>query len=201
LSQVRKPSQRRSRQRVALILEATAEILRSRGIADVTTNSIARQAGIPVSSIYQYFPNKEAILVALYQQYLAAIEAVIEEYETPEQLAKPWDIFFTEALKAVYRQETRDQIDRELQNGLVLFPELREIEHAHRENMAARLARNLRALGSRWSTPRLHRLGLFIYELNTAAWRHRVENTVVADELLDWETAAILAVVRTCMPS
>ncbi|MCB1702957.1 MAG: TetR/AcrR family transcriptional regulator [Pseudomonadales bacterium] len=199
MPQVRKPSQRRSQQRVSLILEATAEVLRTRGIAEVTTNSIAEQASIPVSSIYQYFPNKEAILVALYSDYLQSIEEVMDEFETRARLEQPWDAFFTESLKAIYRQETRDQIDRELQNGLNLFPELMEIENAHRQKFAERLAGMLRKLGSKWSTPRLKRLSLFVYEINTAAWRHRIENKVISNELLEWETAAILAVVGRCM--
>ena len=199
MPQVRKPSQRRSQQRVSLILEATAEVLRTRGIAEVTTNSIAEQASIPVSSIYQYFPNKEAILVALYSDYLQSIEEVMDEFETRARLEQPWDAFFTESLKAIYRQETRDQIDRELQNGLNLLPELMEIENAHRQKFAERLAGMLRKLGSKWSTPRLKRLSLFVYEINTAAWRHRIENKVISNELLEWETAAILAVVGRCM--
>ena len=199
MPQVRKPSQRRSQQRVSLILEATAEVLRTRGIAEVTTNSIAEQASIPVSSIYQYFPNKEAILVALYSDYLQSIEEVMDEFETRARLEQPWDAFFFFFLKAIYRQETRDQIDRELQNGLNLFPELMEIENAHRQKFAERLAGMLRKLGSKWSTPRLKRLSLFVYEINTAAWRHRIENKVISNELLEWETAAILAVVGRCM--
>lgn len=195
----RKPSQRRSQERVALILESTAEILRTRGIGEVTTNSIAEQASIPVSSIYQYFPNKVEILAALYREYLAAIESVLDEFETPERLSLPWDAFFTESLKAIYRQETLENIDHELDYGLSLFPELMEIERAHRDRVTERLAQTLRKLGSRWTMPRLRRLALFLYEINAATWRYRAENRVVGNELLDWQTAAILAAVRQCM--
>lgn len=195
----RKPSQRRSQERVALILESTAEILRTRGIGEVTTNSIAEQASIPVSSIYQYFPNKVEILAALYREYLAAIESVLDEFETPERLSLPWDAFFTESLKAIYRQETLENIDHELDYGLSLFPELMEIERAHRDRVTERLAQTLRKLGSRWTMPRLRRLALFLYEINAATWRYRAENRVVGNELLDWQTAAILATVRQCM--
>ena len=57
----------------------------------------------------------------------------------------------------------------------------------------------LRKLGSRWTMPRLRRLALFLYEINAATWRYRAENRVVGNELLDWQTAAILATVRQCM--
>jgi AcrR family transcriptional regulator len=195
----RKPSQRRSQERVALILESTAEILRTRGIGEVTTNSIAKHASIPVSSIYQYFPNKVEILAALYRDYLESIEAIMDEFDTPERLALPWREFFIESLKAVYRQETADNIDHELDYGLSLFPELVEIEDAHREKVTDRMAQTLRKLGSRWSTPRLKRLALFLYEINTATWHYRVQNKVIGSELLDWQTAAMLAAVGQCM--
>ena len=195
----RKPSQRRSQERVALILRSTVEILQTQGIAAVTTNSIASQAGIPVSSIYQYFRDKVEILAALYLDYLAGIEAVMEEFNTPERLALPWQEYFSEAIEAVARQETRDQITRELDIGLALFPELMEIELAHREKVTERLAVTLRRLGSSWSTARLKRLALFLYEVNSSAWRHRERPDTVANELLEWQTAAMLAVVSRCM--
>jgi AcrR family transcriptional regulator len=197
----RKPSQRRSQERVALILRSTVEILRTQGIAAVTTNSIASQAGIPVSSIYQYFPDKVAILAALYRDYLASIEQVMDEFNTPARLALPWQEYFTESIRAIYRQEIRDQIDRELDIGMALYPELMEIEQAHREKMAGRLATTLQQLGSSWSIAKLERLALFLYEINSSVWRYRAQRDTVNDELLDWQTVAMLALVGRCMES
>ena len=148
MQQRRYPSQRRSQERVELILTATAEILRKRGIGAVTTNSIAAEAGIPVSSIYQYFPNKVEVLCALFEDYLAGIVAVIDEFATPERLQQPWEEFLTAFVKVIFQQETREHIDRELWSALSLFPELREVESAHRARMADRIADILRQLGS-----------------------------------------------------
>lgn len=201
MSPRRKPSQRRSRERVALILRATTEILQTQGIAAVTTNSIASHAGIPVSSIYQYFPDKVAILSALYREYLANIERVMDEFDTPERLALPWREYFTESIEAISRQEVSDCIDRELDIGLALFPELMAIERAHQEKVAERLARTLRQLGSKWSIAKLKRLGLFLYEINSYAWHYRAQPDTVESELLEWQTAAMLAVVERCMES
>ena len=122
----------------------------------------------------------------------------MDEFNTPERLALPWEQYFTKSIAAVYKQETREQIDRELDLGLALFPELMAIEQAHREKMAHRLAHTLRQLGSSWSTRRLKRLGLFLYEISTATWRYRSQHAD-GDELLDWETAAMLATVGRCM--
>jgi AcrR family transcriptional regulator len=59
------PSQTRSRVTVDVILEATARILGEHGYAGTNTNRIAEVAGVSIGSIYQYFPNKEALVAAL----------------------------------------------------------------------------------------------------------------------------------------
>ena len=200
MQQRRNPSQRRSQERVELILAATAEILRKRGIGAVTTNSIAAEAGIPVSSIYQYFPSKVEILSALYEQYLAGIVAVIEEFATPERLQQPWEEFLTAFVKVIFQQETREHIDRELWSALSLFPQLGELESAHRARMADRIADILRQLGSTWPRPRLRRIGMFIYEMNNAVWNYRASYRAPARDYLEWATAAVLGVVSKCMP-
>ena len=196
----RNPSQRRSQERVELILASTAGILRKQGIGAVTTNSIAAEAGIPVSSIYQYFPGKVAILSALYEQYLAGIVTVIDAFATPERLQQPWEEFLTAFAKVIFQQETRERIDRELWSALSLFPELGELENAHRARMADRIADILRQLGSTWPRPRLRRIGMFIYELNNAVWNYRASYPAPARDYLAWATAAMLGVVRNCMP-
>ncbi|MBN3815786.1 TetR/AcrR family transcriptional regulator [Paraburkholderia sp. Se-20369] len=66
----RSPRQRRSSNTVDLILETASRLWTERGPRGYTTNEIARVAGISIGSLYQYFPNKDAILHALIQQEL-----------------------------------------------------------------------------------------------------------------------------------
>lgn len=70
LSPRKEPKQRRSRVMYEAILEATAQLLTERGYAATTTNHIADRTGISVGSLYQYFPNKEAIAVELLQRHI-----------------------------------------------------------------------------------------------------------------------------------
>ena len=108
---------------MSLILKSLGEILHTAGIGAVTTNAIAARAGIPVSSIYQYFPNKEEILCALYEDYLADITRVLDEFVAQSGWTSLED-FFTSFIKAIYRQETRDHIESELENAARAFPEV-----------------------------------------------------------------------------
>jgi AcrR family transcriptional regulator len=58
-------SQERSRATVAALLDATARVLTREGYDRASTNRIAATAGVSVGSLYQYFPNKEALVAAL----------------------------------------------------------------------------------------------------------------------------------------
>lgn len=59
------PVQARSAATVEAILEAAAHILENEGFEGYTTNAIARRAGVSIGSLYQYFPNKDAVTAAL----------------------------------------------------------------------------------------------------------------------------------------
>lgn len=59
------PSQKRSLAMVEALLDATARVLRRDGYDRASTNRIAKVAGVSVGSLYQYFPNKEALVAAL----------------------------------------------------------------------------------------------------------------------------------------
>ena len=64
----KQPLQRRSAQTVEDILEAAARILERDGLGAFTTNRVAERAGISIGSLYQYFPNKQALLAALIER-------------------------------------------------------------------------------------------------------------------------------------
>jgi AcrR family transcriptional regulator len=61
----KKPAQERSRVLVDALIKTTARILVQDGWQGLTTNRVAREAGVSVGSLYQYFPNKDALVQAL----------------------------------------------------------------------------------------------------------------------------------------
>ena len=61
----KKPQQARSTDLVAAILEAAIQVLAKEGAQRFTTTRVAERAGTSVGSVYQYFPNKAAILFRL----------------------------------------------------------------------------------------------------------------------------------------
>jgi AcrR family transcriptional regulator len=77
----KQPLQVRSTQLVADILEAAVRVLASEGAKSFTTARVAEKAGVSVGSLYQYFPNKEAILFQLqaneWQQTRELLEGIL----------------------------------------------------------------------------------------------------------------------------
>ena len=65
VTQRKKPTQKRSRETVACVLEAATQILETVGLPGYNTNAVAARAGISIGSLYQYFPGKESITLAL----------------------------------------------------------------------------------------------------------------------------------------
>jgi AcrR family transcriptional regulator len=81
----RTPKQARAQDTLEIIFEATAQILRRKGRAALNTNHIAECAGISVGTLYQYFPDKESILVAMARRELEADHvAVMKAISEPD---------------------------------------------------------------------------------------------------------------------
>lgn len=60
------------------ILEASARILKARGYEGMSTNAVADCAGVSVGSLYQYFPNKVALLAAMHARHADQMEKSIK---------------------------------------------------------------------------------------------------------------------------
>ncbi|MFZ5618494.1 MAG: TetR/AcrR family transcriptional regulator [Pseudomonadota bacterium] len=69
------PTQARAAATIEAIVEAAAQILQKEGEDALTTAKIAERAGVSIGSLYQYFPNRETILLALIRQEREAIAA------------------------------------------------------------------------------------------------------------------------------
>lgn len=67
------PAQERSRVTVDAIYEASLQLFAREGYNTVTTDKIAERAGVSIGTLYQYFPNKESILIGLWEQVFDAV--------------------------------------------------------------------------------------------------------------------------------
>ena len=83
----KQPKQARSNELMAVILQAAAQVLAKEGAQRFTTARVAEKAGVSVGSLYQYFPNKAAILFRLqsdeWRQTSDLLSGILAEVEKP----------------------------------------------------------------------------------------------------------------------
>lgn len=83
--------QARGEARIAQLLQAAASVFCSCGYTASSTNAIAREAGVSPGTLYQFFPNKEAIAVELGDQLLARWRDTYGAAFTPSHIELPLD--------------------------------------------------------------------------------------------------------------
>jgi AcrR family transcriptional regulator len=87
ISSRKQPQQARSNDLVAAILDAAVRVLAKEGAQRFTTARVAEKAGVSVGSLYQYFPNKAAILFRLqsdeWRQTSDLLRAILEDRRRP----------------------------------------------------------------------------------------------------------------------
>jgi AcrR family transcriptional regulator len=89
-SQRRSPRRAGSQATVEAIFEATARILQSDGRAGLNTNRIAERAGVSIGALYGYFPNKDAILLAMARRELDLLhDRVVAAFNDPHSDVTP----------------------------------------------------------------------------------------------------------------
>jgi AcrR family transcriptional regulator len=84
LSPRKLPTQARARATYTAIVQAAARVLERDGYEALTTNGVAEVAGVGVASLYEYFPNKHAVVAAV---VTATVEEVFAEIEAALELA------------------------------------------------------------------------------------------------------------------
>jgi AcrR family transcriptional regulator len=86
----RQPLQARARLRVNRILDASVELLAEQGAEALSTGTIARRAGVPIGSVYQYFPSKDAILAALADRKFRDVDSAFVRAVGRDLETMPW---------------------------------------------------------------------------------------------------------------
>lgn len=139
----RVPTQQRSIERVEAILAAAHELLSERGTDALRMNDIAARAGVAIGSVYQYFPDKPAILRELAVRFMAQVRATLDDGLTgiaskADALARIDQMLVDYYAMFLDEPDTRDlwaatQADKELQqldvedsraNGALLYERL-----------------------------------------------------------------------------
>jgi AcrR family transcriptional regulator len=93
--------QARGRARMESILDAAEQLIAEVGYDEMSTNEVARRAGISPGSLYQFFGNKADLLAGLLDRYTRQFDALWDDQVTPAAATLPLDEVVDEVLEAV----------------------------------------------------------------------------------------------------
>lgn len=195
----REPSQDRARQRVDKILADTADLLMSSGLEKLTTNHIAKAAGMSVGSLYRYFPNKQSIIYELYKRWLAEVRDGLtvfrDSIEPGEELERLELRMFTAIYGDIDGKLHFSQLDVELGKAMQLYPELQEMDRLHGLKIAELLRDIFKLAGAQGDDEQLLQLGSYLYAVNDSL-HSAVEAGVPVAKALQWHRLAVRAVLE-----
>ena len=136
----RTPSQRRSRERVERMLNCAAEVIAELGSDALRMSEVARLAGVSIGSLYQYFPDKSALIRTLAERYNAecrhCVEEALAEVHTLETLCQA----FAQLVDDYYAVFLAEPVIRDVRSGAEADKNLREMELAESRANGALLA-------------------------------------------------------------
>lgn len=156
-------------------------------IGRITTNNVAKTAGVSVGSLYQYFPNIESIFLALYEEMVAPIQQVLEEFDSTQYLVMPREQFFDEFNRAMTSRGPGSEFVFAMQHVSKVYPGLLKAEAVHSQLIATTISGFLRYYGSTWPSDKLERLALYAFYLDFGTWFYRDRVRPMESEIFEWE--------------
>lgn len=128
LLQRKSPHQDRSRDSVARILQASAELLVEDGVDKLTTRRIAAKAKVNVATLYQFFPNKQSIVFTLYEDWIEASKAVFQRADETLNGNTDWQTFFSNFLGELENVGFDEKLESRLTQAVGVYEDIHKID-------------------------------------------------------------------------
>jgi AcrR family transcriptional regulator len=138
------PRQRRAIERRRAILDAALALLETTSLDALTTSLIATRAGVPVASVYAYFPNKMAVVAELAREAMeevdARLTALLPASPDPAGIEQAVDRSIDAVLAGYRALPARHRLFSSIRGNATLEPVLRESDDRMINNVAHNLA-------------------------------------------------------------
>ena len=167
----REPNQRRSRERVERILAAASALIAEKGSDAMRMGEVAAKAGVSIGSLYQYFPDKAAIILRLAERYNAEGRACIQAALAGPRSMKELRAAFSGLVDTYYALFLAEPVMRDIWSGTQADKALREIELADSRANGAILAEALARLRPAADRAALATSAFLIMQLGEATMR------------------------------
>jgi AcrR family transcriptional regulator len=167
----RAPSQQRSRERVERMLAAASALIAEQGSDAMRMGEVAERAGVSIGSLYQFFPDKRAIIWALAERYTvqsqACISAALADVSDAEGLRRA----FSELVDTYYGLFLAEPVMRDIWSGTQADKALRELELADSRANAEFLTAVLKRLRPAVDPAALETTAFLIWQMGEATVR------------------------------
>lgn len=182
----KKPQQERSIQRLDAIMEAAVELIAADGVGNLKMTDLAARAGVPIGSLYQFFPERAAVVKALHDRHTERVETGAERVfseitslcEAESLLGKAVDTFYT-----TFRS---DPVYLSVWLAAMSDPDLQRLNTVHHARLTAILCKIFRPLLPKDSAIDLElRVMLFVYLTGATVRRAMIEDEPTARRILD----------------
>jgi AcrR family transcriptional regulator len=162
----REPTQERSRRRVEAILTAARRLIGEKGSEELKMREVAEKAGVPIGSLYQFFPDRNALLACLFARHLGVVgETVRERFDAAKTVEEFEDAAET-LISSLHRMLVEDPALVDVWNGIQASKAIRYLDLQDSRRNARFLFETVRRLaGSKAPDDRLFRACFLICDL------------------------------------
>lgn len=165
------PIQKRSRDRVEHILGSASKLIAERGSDTMRMSEVAERSGISIGSLYQYFPDKAAIVRTLAERYNAAARLCIAEALSPVRSLDDLRTAFSDLIEQYYAIFLSEPVMRDIWCAMQADSILRAVELRESRHNAALLTQALEKAVPGIDNARIETLSLLVMSLGESAMR------------------------------
>ncbi|WP_434724361.1 TetR/AcrR family transcriptional regulator [Mesorhizobium sp. RIZ17] len=167
----RSPAQQRSRERVERMLAAASALIAEQGSDAMRMGEVAEKAGVSIGSLYQFFPDKRAIVWALAERYTAESQACISAALKDVEDAEGFKSAFSELVDIYYQLFLAEPVIRDVWSGTQADKALRALELADSRANAEFLVAVLKRLRPDADPVQLETTAFLVWQMGEAAVR------------------------------
>ena len=171
LSHQRSLAQQRSRDRLERILSVAMKLIAEKGSDQVKMSDLADLAGISIGSLYQYFPDKSAIIRTLAERYAAASRKCIDEALAGVRDLNGLRDAFASLVDQYYAIFLAEPVMRDIWSGMQADKELMAIELAESRASGERLAAVMRRVHPNADPEKIAASAFLVWQLGEATMR------------------------------
>jgi AcrR family transcriptional regulator len=182
----KKPQQERSIQRLDAIMEAAVHLIAENGVGNLKMTDLAARAGVPIGSLYQFFPERAAVVRALHDRHTERVESGAQRVFSKVTSLSEVEALLGMAVDSFYATFRNDPVYLPVWLAAISDPDLQRLNTDHQTRLTSVLCAIFRPLLPKDTTIDLEvRVMLFVYLTGATVRRAMIEDEATARRILD----------------